>query len=127
MKLVKIITVLLLILLIIFGISNCAYAGESSDPVGDIMNNAENFLHKDQTIVFNNMNSFSSILYTALFLVGLVIAVIVGIVLGIQYIYSSAEEKAKSKENLFAYVIGCAVLFGAFGIWKIAVEIFNNM
>ncbi len=127
MKLVKIITVLLLILLIIFGISNYAYAGESSDPVGEIMNDAESFLHKDQTVVFNNMDSFSDIIYTVLFSIGLVIAVIVGIVLGIQYMYSSAEEKAKSKENLFVYVIGCAVLFGAFGIWKIAIEIFNNM
>ena len=35
---------------------------------------------------------------------------------------SSAEDKAKVKEALVAYVISCIVLFGAYGIWSIVVN-----
>ena len=39
---------------------------------------------------------------------------------------SSVEEQAKIKELLVPYVAGCIVIFGAFGIWKLAVNIFKG-
>ncbi len=30
----------------------------------------------------------------------------------------SVEAKAQIKEKLIPYVVGCAIMFGAFGIWK---------
>ena len=47
----------------------------------------------------------------------------VGTIIGIQFMMASAEEKAKVKEALIPYVVGCAVIFGAFTIWSIAVNI----
>lgn len=46
---------------------------------------------------------------------------LVGTIIGIQFMVASAEDKAKVKEALVPYVIGCAVIFGAFSIWKVAV------
>lgn len=40
---------------------------------------------------------------------------------------ASAEDKAKVKEALIPYVIGCAVIFGAFTIWSIAVNLGQNI
>lgn len=48
---------------------------------------------------------------------------IVGTFIGIQFMVASAEDKAKVKEALVPYIIGCAVVFGAFTVWSIAVNI----
>lgn len=48
---------------------------------------------------------------------------IVGTILGIQFMVASAEDKAKVKEAIVPYVVGCIVIFGAFTIWGTAVNI----
>lgn len=48
---------------------------------------------------------------------------IVGTILGIQFMVASAEDKAKVKEALIPYFIGCAIIFGGFTIWSIVVNI----
>ena len=52
----------------------------------------------------------------------MVLSVIVGIALGIIYMMSSAVNKAEVKEKLIPFLIGSFVIFGAFGIWKIAIN-----
>ena len=71
------------------------------------------------------MQQAVDVLYNIFLGVGMVIAVIVGIILGIQFMTSGSEEKAKIKESLIGYVIGCIVVFGAFGIWKLAIMIIS--
>lgn len=71
------------------------------------------------------LNEFSDTLYNTLLLVGMIIAVIVGTIIGIKFMVSSVEEKAKLKEILVVYIIGCIVLIGAFSIWKIIVTIMS--
>ena len=38
----------------------------------------------------------------------------------------SAAEKAKTKEMLIPYIAGCIVVFGAFGIWKLVVNLLTQ-
>ena len=45
--------------------------------------------------------------------VGIVIAVIILMILGIKYMMGSAEEKAEYKKVMMPYLIGAAILFGA--------------
>lgn len=47
----------------------------------------------------------------------------VGTIIGIQFMLASAEDKAKVKEALVPYVVGCFVIFGAFTIWSTVVNI----
>ena len=42
--------------------------------------------------------------------------------MGIKFIIGSLEEKAEIKAMLIPYVVGCIVVFGAFGIWKLVME-----
>ena len=58
-------------------------------------------------------------------LLGVAVTVIVGGVLGIKFMLASAEDKAKIKESLLPYVAGCVVIYGAFGIWKLAILVFS--
>ena len=58
---------------------------------------------------------------------GLVLAVIIGIILGIQFMTGSVEQKAKVKDALVPYIAGCIIIFGAFGIWKLVVTILRGI
>ena len=66
-------------------------------------------------------------LYNALLIIGIIIAVIVGAILGIKFMMGSVGEKADIEKLLVPYVVGCIIVFGAFGIWKLVVTILANM
>lgn len=65
-------------------------------------------------------------LYNSLLVIATIIAVIVGLVIAIQFMTGSVGERAKIKETLIPYIAGCIVIFGAFGIWKLVVNILSQ-
>lgn len=81
----------------------------------------------DDTLDQSKMKETSSIIYNTLVLIGMAVAIIISAVLGIKFMIGSVEEKAQIKEALVPFVIGCIVIFGAFGIWKIAIIIGNKL
>ena len=97
-----------------------------ADFIGDVITQADNFVEEGESSTTTapdetKIKSLSDIIYNILLTIGIVVAVIVGAILGIQFIIASAEDKAKIKEALIPYVIGCVVVFGAFTIWKMVV------
>ena len=79
------------------------------------------------TIEQNDLQGMSNLIYNTLLIIAIVIAVIGGMVIGIKFMTGSIEEKAKIKETLIPYVAGCIVIFGAFGIWKLVINIMNSI
>lgn len=75
----------------------------------------------------DGLQSASSTIYNLLLAAGVIVAVIIGIVIAIQFITGSIEEKAKIKETLIPYVAGCAIIFGAFAIWKIVITVLKTV
>lgn len=59
--------------------------------------------------------------------VGIVLAVVILMVLGIKYMVGSAEEKADYKKSMIPYLIGAVVLFGAAGIAQAVVSLSGNI
>ena len=115
---------LIIILLSTFFCINYTYA------LGDAFSDTQKFLDAGNTID-NTINTIalketSNYIYKILLSFAIVIAIIVAMILGIQFMVASANEKAKIKEALIPFVVGCILVFGAFTIWKIAVEIGNN-
>ena len=102
-----------------------AYAG----PLQDIMNRAEGFVNNGENggNVINNdaLREGSNTLYNVLLVIA--VAFIWGIVLGIQFITGSLGEKADVKKNLIVYIIGCIIIFGAFGIWKLLLQLLQPL
>ncbi len=95
-----------------------------ADFLSDVINQADDFVNtgensKTITMDETGMKSVSDDIYNILLTIGIVTAVIIGAFLGVQFIIASAEEKAKVKEALVPYLIGCIVVFGAFSIWKV--------
>ena len=104
-----------------------AYAG----PLQNIINRAEIFVKNGESggNVINNdaLKEGSNTLYNVLFVIGIAVAFIWGIVLGIQFITGNLGEKADVKKNLIVYVIGCIIIFGAFGIWRLLLQLLEPL
>ena len=127
-----ILKVLILFLLIqIVTVPTISYAGFWSDifTQGDAFVNegktsatsGENTIDGDKIqIVFNRI-------YNILFTLGVVLTVIIGAALGIKFMVGSVEEQAKVKELLMPYVVGCIVILGAFGIWKLLITLLSQI
>lgn len=97
--------------------------------IDSIIKDGDNFLNagKGEPIDENSLINFSGSIYNLLLSIGTILAVIVGSILGIKFMTSTIDEKAKIKQMLVPYVVGCAVLFGAFGIWKIVINLLKTM
>ena len=138
MKLKKIIFILIIISITAFINVQEAYAlyagdggsSKSSETVDDIMGNADKFIDDGETagesINEEELKGTIDFLYNLFLGVGIIVAVIVGTILGIKYMMGSIEEKASLKEMLVPYIAGCVVVFGAFGIWKLVINILSN-
>lgn len=89
--------------------------------LGEIISKADNFINRgsDTEIDPENMKNMSNTLYNILFTMGIIVAFIVGGILGIKFITEGVEGKAQVKEMLVPYIVGCVVLFGSFTIWKV--------
>lgn len=99
--------------------------------IGEVITGADDFIKsgaKDKSPVIQeeDMKEMSDLLYNALLVIAIIIAVIVGLVIGIKMMTESAAEKAKVKETLIPYIAGCIVIFGAFAIWKLVVQILSQ-
>ena len=119
----KILIIAFTILLISIFPSTRVSASSLSEAIGgadDFINHG--IQNQSPAIDEGNLSNMSDMLYNAL----LVIAVIVGLVIAIQFMTGSVGERAKVKETLIPYVAGCIVIFGAFGIWKLVVNILSQ-
>ena len=83
--------------------------------------------HGEGTIDPGALQGLSGYVYNILLAAGVIIAVIVATALGIQFMIGGAEGQAKVKEMLVPFIIGCVIVFGGFGLWKVAVTIGNNL
>ena len=94
------------------------------------VDDAKKFLEADDgtaSVDKGELQKASASIYNVLSSIGMIISVIVGIALGITFMMASADDKAKVKEALVPYIIGCIVIFGAFTIWKIVVNTFGGI
>ena len=78
------------------------------------------------TLDENSMKDMSSLIYNTLLILGVVVAVIIGTIIAIQFMTGGISEKAKVKETLIAYIAGCVVVFGGFIIWKLVLDVLSS-
>lgn len=62
-------------------------------------------------------------IYNIFLAAGMIVVVAGGTALGIKFMLSSVEGKAEVKELLVPYLVGTFIIFGAFGIWKLVMEV----
>ena len=59
--------------------------------------------------------------------VGVVVAIVVLLVLGIKYMMGSASEKAEYKKTMIPYLVGAILIFGASAITKVVIALGANI
>lgn len=124
----KTIFIICLIILILLSICNITYA----TTMDDIISGGDDFIGAGQLgsgigLSWEGITQASDLIYNTLLLLGVAIAVIVAAFLGIKFITGSVEEKADIKQSLIPFIIGCVVIFGAFGIWKLVTGILEDV
>lgn len=91
--------------------------------------NSEKFLENadDNPVSQGDIKDFFNPLYNITLIIGIIVAVLVGAILGIKFLTGSVEQKADTKKLLIPYLAGCVAVFGAFGIWKLVVTILADL
>ena len=109
-KKIKIFSSLILIIMLIF--ANCieVYAWEPNW-VAVEGKNAEN----TTAVIYNVMGAAINVVTIA----GAGIAIVMLIVMGIQYTMNSVEKKAELKKQMHSYVMGAIIIFSASGLLQI--------
>ncbi len=121
--------------------NNPASTGSSTGTLGEsgaspshtpdeIIKEAESFLQqgsKNPTISGEHLEKASSTLYNLLLSIGIFLAVAIGMYLGVKFMMSSVEDKAKVKEALVPYIAGCVVIFTGFAIWRIVILLIRGI
>ena len=104
------------------------YSSDTS--LSDVISGGDSFINAGKggsaQIDKGSLQNASSSIYNILLICGVIIAVLICSIMGIKFMIGSVEEKAEIKAALVPFAIGCIVVFGAFGIWKIVVTIGNN-
>ena len=117
-----------LVFLFVFILLNVLFSPTSSASnitLKDIIDKGENWVSDPvDTHGFDTgaLQKTSNDVYNIFLIIGICIAVLIGIFLGILWMISSVEDKAEIKKALIPYIVGCIVIFGAFTIWKVIVD-----
>lgn len=122
-KTIKAISVLLMVAMLLVTLSTVVSATGGKVDAGSIAGQLTGTASGAQTQVTNIGNQIIGIITT----VGVVVAVIVLLILGIKYMIGSASEKAEYKKTMIPYLVGAVLIFGASAITKVVVSIGQNI
>ena len=115
-KIKKMISICLLIMMVISTISTVVMATTPSQ----ITSSGADDIGTD------TVNQAGRNLVSILQAVGIVLSVVILIIIGIKYMMGSAEEKAEYKKTLMPYVIGAALIFAASIFAQVVYDFFSG-
>lgn len=121
-KQMKIISVLLIIMTLVGVLGTVSLATtDLSGKIDDIAKGKPGGI-QDQKIL-----DLGKSIVTIMQTVGIVVAVVVLLVLGIKYMMGSAEEKAEYKKTMIPYVVGAVLIFASTTIVNIVYQLANSL
>ncbi len=119
-KAIKIVNILLVAMMLVMTLSTVVMAVPSAT---DVIGKMDQATGGTDTGIATLGGNIVNILTT----VGIVIAVIVLLILGIKYMMGSASEKAEYKKTMIPYLVGAVLVFGASAIAKAVVSMSNTI
>lgn len=122
-KQVKIISVILMVILIIASLSSIVLAAPEDTTA---MQSKIDQIGKGNSTNTAQIENFGKTLVTIFQVIGIVVAVVILLVLGIKYMMGSAEEKAEYKKTMIPYLIGAALIFGSSTIVNVVYSVINS-
>ena len=126
LKIIFIITTMFLV----FSFSTYSKVNAAST-LDDVLSKGDDFLNAaddtTNTIDEGDLQELSGFISGVLLSIAIGVTILSGVALGIKFVTQSIEDKAKIKEAMVPWVIGILLSFGAFTIWEIAVNVFQNL
>lgn len=110
-KSIKVISTLLLAIMLVTSIAGTVLA---VDP-----NTVLNGLNGNGNVQTNDLTKVGNNIITIIQVVGIVIAVIVLLVIGIKYMMGSASEKAEYKKTMIPYIVGAVLIFAGTSLVRV--------
>ena len=110
-KSIKVISTLLLAIMLVTSIAGTVLA---VDP-----NTVLNGLDGNGNVQINDLTKVGNNIVTIIQVVGIVIAVIVLLVVGIKYMMGSASEKAEYKKTMIPYIVGAVLIFAGTSLVRV--------
>ena len=110
-KSIKVISTLLLAIMLVASIAGTVLA---VDP-----NTVLNGLNGNGNVQTNDLTKVGNNIVTIIQVVGIVIAVIVLLVIGIKYMMGSASEKAEYKTTMIPYIVGAVLIFAGTSLVRV--------
>ena len=119
-KQVRIISVLLVIVTILAALSNVVLATDLSGKIDEIAKG-------NGSVATDKVVNLGKTIVTIMQTIGIVVAVVVLLVLGIKYMMGSAEEKAEYKKTMIPYLVGAVLIFASTTIVNIVYQLANGL
>lgn len=120
MKKTSKIVVALAIIFTILAIGVMSQASQAGDVLGQLTG-------EGATVTQDNIINLGNSIIAVVRIVGVVIAVVILLILGIKYMMGSAEEKADYKKSMIPYLVGAVLIFAASTITGIVYDMANAL
>lgn len=118
-KTVKIISTLLLAVMLVASIAGTVLAVNPDQILNNIDGNG--------TVNSNELTSVGNNIVTIIQVVGIVIAVIVLLIIGIKYMMGSASEKAEYKKTMIPYLVGAVLIFAGTSLVRVIYSLSSSV
>ena len=116
-KTVKIISTLLLVVMLVTSIAGTVFADSTTDVLDK--------LKGDGTVETSSLTTVGNNVVTIINVVGIVIAVIILLIIGIKYMIGSASEKAEYKKTMIPYIVGAVLIFAVTSLVRVIYSLAN--
>lgn len=119
-KQVKVISSILIIVALLISLSNVVLATDLSGKIDEIAKG-------NSSVATDKVVDLGKTIVTIMQTIGIVVAVVVLLVLGIKYMMGSAEEKAEYKKTMIPYLVGAVLIFASTTIVNIVYQLANGL
>lgn len=119
-KTVKMISTLILTVMLVTSIAGVALAADVNGVLNGLTGDSKTVQTKDLTNVGNNI-------VTIIQVVGIVIAVIILLIIGIKYMIGSASEKAEYKKTMIPYIVGALLIFAGTSLVRVIYSLSSSV
>lgn len=118
-KSIKVISTLLLAIMLVTSIAGTVFA--------DSTTNVLNKLKGDGNVETDSLTTVGNNVVTIINVVGIVIAVIILLIIGIKYMIGSASEKAEYKKTMIPYIVGAVLIFAGTSLVRVIYSLANSV
>lgn len=118
-KSIKVISTLLLAIMLVTSIAGTVFADSTTDVLDK--------LKGDGKVEINSLTAVGNNVVTIINVVGIVIAVIILLIIGIKYMIGSASEKAEYKKTMIPYIVGAVLIFAGTSLVRVIYSLANSV